>query len=420
MLNRKLDKKIFRGMKILPSMFLVLLLALTPVIAQTAKQPTGSQDTKNPSDPTAKKNNVQDTVAEAGASSTSKLALPFKRAWLYVDDLTTLAPTMDETQVYLPLVGGRVVCLERETGDRLWLSESGGLISAPVAIGEKSVLITARKLADDGTEAGASIRAVDKTTGLTLWAKDFARAFTSPLTCVKGRIYVGSADGSLYAISTENGEVIWKAATQDAVRGGVLIADYAVYFGSDDGALRGVELEKGQELWKFQTKGKIRCTPVTDGHNFYFGSSEGFFYAVDKVTGKVKWQSRTGAAIEASAVLINDKILVVSFDNFVYALARETGNKIWKRRMENRLTSAPVVEGDTAMIAPLRGDHVAMFLNADGRRVNFYRLDKEFEIVAEAVFQNHLLLLATNKGLVAAVATPITDVRTNARKKEKP
>jgi outer membrane protein assembly factor BamB len=427
MLNKRLDNKISQELQILPPLFWALLLMLTPIAvndasAQTAKQntPTAIQDTKNDPGSNTKKNRARETVAEAGASSASSLALPFKRAWLYADDLTTLAPTLDETRVYLPLAGGRVICLERETGSRLWLSESGGIISAPVAIGETSVFIAARKLAEDGTEAGASIRAVDKITGLTLWAKDYSRAFTSSLTFAGKRIYVGSSDGALYAISTENGEVIWKAATQDAVRAGVLITDIAVYFGSDDGALRGVELEKGQEIWKFQTKGKIRCTPVADAYHFYFGSSEGFFYAVDKASAKVKWQSRTGAAIEASAVLLDDKILVASFDNFVYALGRDTGNKIWKRRMENRLTSAPVVEGDTAMIAPFRGDHVVMFLNADGRRVNFYRLDKEFEIVAEAVFQNHLLLLATNKGLIAAIATPITDGRTNARKKEKP
>jgi outer membrane protein assembly factor BamB len=427
MLNKRLDKKILQGIKIFPPLFFALLLAFTliavnDVSAQNEKQnlPANTQDQKSSSDSNSRKKPTQETVAEAGASSTSELALPFKRAWLYADDLTTLAPAMDESRVYLPLAGGRVICLQRDTGERLWLSESGGIISAPVAIGEKFVFIAARKLAEDGSEAGASIRAVDKITGLTLWAKDYARAFTSPLTFARERIYAGSADGALYAIATENGEVIWKAATQDAVRGGVLITDIAIYFGSDDGALRGVELEKGQEIWKFQTKGKIRCTPLADTHNFYFGSSEGFFYAIDRVSGKVKWQSRTGAAIEASAILLEDKILVASFDNFVYAIGRESGNKIWKRRMENRLISAPVVAGDTAMIAPYRGDHVVMFLNADGRRVNFYRLDKEFEIVAEAVFRNHLLLLATNKGLIAAIATPITDVRTNARKKEKP
>jgi outer membrane protein assembly factor BamB len=417
MRNKKLNRKILHSVQALLLFFALplALKAMQEVSPQTAKPNTSRQDQAN-----GEKNRAQEMVAEAGASSTSKLALPFKRAWLYADDLTTLAPALDEARVYLPLTGGRVVCLERETGARLWSSESGGLISAPVAIGQTAVFIAARKLAEDGSEAGASIRAVDKVTGLTLWAKDYARAFTSPLSFAVERLYVGSADGGLYAISATDGRVIWRAATQDAVRAGVLLSDNAVYFGSDDGALRGVELEKGQEIWKFQTKGKIRCTPLTDAHNLYFGSSDGFFYAVDKVSNKVKWQSRAGAAIEASAVLLEDKILVVSFDNFVYALARETGNKVWKRRMESRLSSAPLVEGDTALIVPLRGDHVAMFLNADGRRVNFFRLDKEYEIVAEAVFQNHLLLLATNKGLVAAIATPLSDGRTNARQKAKP
>ena len=377
-------------------------------------------DTRQEVNQNPKKNNAQEIVAEAGAASTSKLALPFKRAWLYADDVTTLAPALDEARIYLPLVGGRVVCLDRETGSRLWLSEPGGVISAAATVGEKSVYIAARKLAEDGTEAGASLRAVDKITGLTLWAKDYARPFTSALTFEKERIYAGSADGSFYAISAANGEMIWQAATQDVVRGSALITAEAIYFGSDDGALRGVEWEKGREIWKFQTKGKIRGAPVMDEHNFYFGSSDGYLYAVDKTSGKVRWQSRTGAAIEAPPVIVEDKILVASFDNFVYALGRKTGNKIWKRRMESRLTAAPVIEGDAAMIAPLRGDHIAVFLTADGRRVNFYRLDKEYEIVAEPVFQDHLLLLATNKGLVAAITTQPTEGRTNARQKEKP
>ncbi len=427
MLNKKRNKN--QVVQIISLIIFTLLLAFNGfdtnhVFAQELskkdEKPTATPSNNRDAKQNQKKNSAQEVVAEAGAISTSKLALPFKRAWLYADDITTLAPALDEARIYLPLVGGRVVCLDRETGVRHWLSEPGGIISAAVAIGEKSVYIAASKLAEDGTETGASLRAVDKITGLTLWAKDFARPFTSALTFERERIYAGSADGSFYAISAENGEVIWKAATQDVVRGGALITEEAVYFGSDDGALRGVEWDKGRELWKFQTKGKIRCAPVMDERNFYFGSSDGFVYAVDKTSGKVKWQSRTGAAIEASPVIVEVKILVASFDNFVYALGRATGNKIWKRRMGSRLTAAPLVEGDAAMIAPLRGDHIAVFLNADGRRVNFYRLDKEFEIVAEPVFQDHLLLLATNKGLVAAITTQPTDGRTNARKKEKP
>src|SRR5689334_17498392 len=51
----------------------------------------------------------QQPRAEAGATSTSRLALPFKRAWQYItNDALTVAPTLDETRIYLPLAGGRV------------------------------------------------------------------------------------------------------------------------------------------------------------------------------------------------------------------------------------------------------------------------------------------------------------------------
>jgi hypothetical protein len=116
-------------------------------------------------------------------------------------------------------------------------------------------------------------------------------------------------------------------------------------------------------------------------------------------------------------VIIGDRVLVASFDNFIYALSRASGDRIWKRRLENRITADPIVEGDATMIAPLRGDYVAVFLNADGRRVNLFQLDREFEIVADPIFSGDMLVLATNKGLVVATATRIADNPTNALKK---
>lgn len=375
--------------------------------------PSNASQAKKPLD-------QEERLTEGGAVSTSKLAWPFKKTWQYLDDVTTLAPTVDEVRIYLPLADGRVICLERETGARVWMNEPGGQISAPIAVADQAVYIASRKLAEDGTDAGAAIRAVEKTTGLTLWARDYPRPFTSSLVISDKRLYAGNADGALYALSLENGEVIWKSPTQDAVRSSPLLFESVIYFGSDDGALRGVESENGYEVFKFQTKGRIRGTPTMDERCLYFGSSDGSAYAIDRLTGKLKWQARTGASVETSPVLVGDKLLVASFDNFIYAMAKTTGNKIWKRRLDNRLSAAPIVEGDAAMIAPLRGDHLAVFLNADGRRVNFYRLDKEQEIVAQPVFSGNLLLILTDKGLVAAIATQATDGRANALKKAKP
>jgi outer membrane protein assembly factor BamB len=356
-------------------------------------------------------------LIEGTTVSSSRLALPFKRSWQYLtDSAAMLPPTLDALRIYLPLSGGRVVCLNLDTGSLFWSTEAGGVISAPIAVGEKAAYIVARKTTDDGTDAGAYLRAVDKETGLTLWAKDYARAFTSPLTIARGRIYAGSADGSLYALSDDNGEIIWRAETQDVVRGRALVTDGVIYFGSDDGALRGVEPEQGREVFKFQTNGKIEGRPATDDNAIYFGSADGYVYSLDLRAGKLRWRSRTGAAVEASPIPAGDIILVASFDNFVYALARANGDRIWKRRLDNRIVADPLVEGDATMIAPHRGDYVAVFLNADGRPVNYYQLERGTEIIARPIFSDDRLVLATDKGLIVATAQQ-PGSRTNAVKK---
>ena len=406
-------------MRVLTLLILISLFGLAhngftaELFAQTAKT-----ENKLESKQAAGQAGAQDTRAEPGATSTSKLALPFKRSWQHLtENAVTLPPTLDSARIYLPLAGGRVFCLDRQTGSLLWSSDPGGIISAPIVSGDNSIYIVTRRIAESGAEAGASLQAVDKTTGLTVWVHDYARSFTSPLAVGPDYIFAGSADGSFYALSSTSGEVIWKVETQDAVRGRALITERAIYFGSDDGALRAVDREHGQLIWKFQSGGKILGRPAIDERSLYFGSGDGYLYTIDLATFKLRWRSRTGAAIEASPVIIGDRILVASFDNFIYALSRARGDRIWKRRLENRIAADPIVEGDATMIAPLRGDYVAVFLNADGRRVNLYQLDREFEIVANPIFSDDMLVLATNKGLVVATATRVADNPTNALKK---
>ena len=392
-----------------------------PPVGLSKSNPNLAAQTKQERKAEAKRNArlaaEQEPQAEAGATSTSRLARPFKRTWQYLtNEASALAPSVDSERIYLPLAGGRVVCLDRETGSLRWSSDPGGIITSSIAVGENSVFIATQKLADDGSEAGGSLRAVDKATGLTVWVKDYARPFASPLQLAGSRIYAGSADGSFYALNSNNGDVTWKVETQDVIHGRALVTAGAIYFGGDDGGLRSVEPGEGKVLWKFQTGGKVIGQPAIDEHAVYFGAGDGYVYSVDIATGKLKWRSRTGAAVEASPMLVGDRVLVPSFDNFVYALSRGTGDRLWKKRLENRITSAVIVEGDASLVAPLRGDYVAVFLNSDGRRVNLYRLEKDIEIVADPIFSGDTLVLSTSSGLVVA-KTVGSRPQTNAIKK---
>ncbi len=352
------------------------------------------------------------------ATSKSILAQPLKRSWQYLTDgAVALPPALDSSRVYLALAEGRLVCLETESGSLLWSSDPGGVISSPIAVGDNAVYIATQKIAEDRSDAGASLRAVDKMTGLTLWARNYGRAFTSPLVLEGDRIYIGSADGLFYALTSVNGEIVWKIQTEDVVRGCALATESAVYFGCDDGALRGVDPKSGREVWKFQTGGRVIGKPCSDGHAIYFGSDDGFVYSVDLMTARLRWRARTGAAVEASPVVVHEHLVVGSFDNFVYCFARANGNRIWKRRLDNRIAADVIVEGDSILVAGLRSNQVAVLLDSGGQVVNYYKLETDYEIVAQPVFARGTLLLPTDKGLVVAISTQAGDERTNAVKK---
>jgi outer membrane protein assembly factor BamB len=318
-----------------------------------------------------------------------------------------IAPTTDGERVYQPLQEGRVICLDKRSGSLLWTSDSGGRVTTPVAIGKSRnasvVLITSEKLEEGGGTSSGSLRALDPATGVALWSRDFPRPFRSLVITATERLFAGSSDGALYAISSTDGNVLWKVQTQDVVDAGVLVTDSGLYFGGEDGALRAVSPETGRELWKYQTTGRIAGLPAIDDKHIYFGSADGFVYSLDLLDGKLKWKSRTGAAVEASPVLAGDRLVVGSLDNFIYAISRSNGDRLWKRRLDNRIVFPVIIEGDAVMVAPLRGDHIPVFLLSDGRRVNYYRLNRGCEIVASPSFVEGTLLVPTDKGLLAAV-----------------
>jgi outer membrane protein assembly factor BamB len=350
--------------------------------------------------------------------SKSLLAQPFTRLWQYLTDgAVAIPPALDSRRVYLALTGGRVVCLARDTGTLLWSSEPGGIISGAFAVGDDVLYIPSHRVSEDRSEAGASLRALDKETGLTLWVHDYERPFTSPLVLSKDRLYAGNADGACYALSSKNGDVVWRLQTQDVVRGSALATERVIYFGSDDGAVRGLDAETGREVWKFQAAGRVTGAPCTDHRAIYFGSADGFLYSVSLSTNRLLWRARTGAAVEASPMIVGDRIVVGSFDNFIYCFARSNGNRTWKRRLDNRIAAPVIVETDSILVAALRSNHVIVLLTSDGRIVNTYKMESEYELVTRPVFGDGTLLLPTDRGLVVVGSTRAPNEPANAIRK---
>lgn len=209
--------------------------------------------------------------------------------------------------------------------------------------------------------ANGQVIAVSRDRGDSLWR---ARAFERPLPITAtpavsddGRtIYVGGVDGFFHALNADTGAVRWFAETDGFIDSTAAIgADGTVYVGSADGnvyAFDGGVFSGGPiaPKWVFETGDLVLASPVIgeDG-TIYVGSYDRYFYAL-RPDGpddqRVKWRFQTGGAIDVSAAIAWDgTIYFASADNRFYALNPD-GTKKWDFLLNSVPQASPVLGAD--------------------------------------------------------------------------
>ena len=148
----------------------------------------------------------------------------------------------------------------------------------------------------------------------TVTADDKSTQSYTVLVFYNKMVFVGSADGNVYALSAATGKVEWKYNTHYPV-------SHAIY---KDGIV-------------------------------YTGSSDGTFYALDGTTGSLKWKF-FDQKINYSAPMVTPGIVYVSYYitrnmTGVYAIDSKTGSLIWKKRIGNTAISAPAFDGSLLYVS---------------------------------------------------------------------
>ncbi|MCK4963806.1 MAG: PQQ-like beta-propeller repeat protein, partial [Dehalococcoidia bacterium] len=198
--------------------------------------------------------------------------------------------------------------------------------------------------------------------------EDSIGAIVGSPVVAEGILYIGSADGNLYAIDIVTSELAWDSpfATGDYIWATPLVHDGVVYIGSFDHKLYAIDAADGTSVWEspFQTDGAIAATPLFYNNTIYIGSFDRKFYAVDTSTGKAKEGFIPFTADNwfwGRAVAYDGTIIVGCVDGRVYSLDAETGERQW---------SFP--ELDEGAVGPIRGDpalagEVVIFGSDEGR-----------------------------------------------------
>ena len=329
------------------------------------------------------------------------LSQPLTVAWRYESDRTIdLTPASDDTTAFVPQGAGILLALNAVDGKLQWRAEAGGEFSAAPAADDRSVYVATRYTEPDQKQVHGTLRAISKSTGVTLWMRTLPAPIGGCLVTNEIALFGGSVDGHIYAFDKRTGLSIWSNQYAEEFSGQPVTAGSLVYFGSNAGTLRALDVKTGNVVWQYKTRGPIQGAIAVRGNIVYFGSRDGNVYAFSEIRSKILWHRRTGAAVQAVTVVDNG-LLASSLDNFVYLLSLNKGALVWRRQLPGRISARPLTSADGALFTPFSTDSAIVLNLHDGKTANTLPLGEENSSAAAPISVNKLVLVTTPHGLLA-------------------
>ena len=191
------------------------------------------------------------------------------------------------------------------------------------------------------------------------WKIKFDGSDSDPVIA-DGVLYVGSADGAVYALDPINGATKWRFQTGEGLTSGPQIITTP-----RKGATFEEMVTKGVNAPRQGKKG-IDLTPVVRKGTVFIGSGDFSFYALDAMTGEKKWSYAAESKIAGSAVYDDGTAYIVT-EKGLHALDTSTGKRKW---LFETLQEIPVQQmndvrrlGKRPAQGPERGEN-ALFLTA--------------------------------------------------------
>ncbi|HET8522457.1 MAG TPA: PQQ-binding-like beta-propeller repeat protein [Thermomicrobiales bacterium] len=192
---------------------------------------------------------------------------------------------------------------------------------------------------------------------VVLWSFPTGDNILGAPAVVDGVLYIGSADGSLYAIDAVTGAKRWTFAAGASITSSPTVMDGMVYVSAGDTAadssVIAVDAATGQERWRRQIDGPSVSAPLAADGGLYIGSNSGMLYAFDATTGEERWTFKTGDTIWAAPSYADGTIYIESWDAHVYAVDAATGTARWTFDGGGPIwAAAPVSNGMVFIVTP--------------------------------------------------------------------
>ena len=308
---------------------------------------------------------------------------PFRRVWRHrAPALLEFPPVIFRDAIYQLADNGVLYSLNKNTGKKRWRRKLGTLSASSPAVGGASVYVTLLERRK-GVRRGRVV-ALRQKGGRIRWSRDLpSRTESSPLLH-RGRLYLGSEDGTVYALNAHNGRIVWRYRASGAVKGSPALAHGKLFFGDYGGTVHAIRLGNGRRVWSEPAAqralrgGRFYATPAVSFGRVYIGATDGRVYSLSTRDGRVAWARQTGSYVYSSAAVHNvdglgPAVFVGSYDGNLYALSARNGRTLWRHASGGRISGSPTIIGDTVYFSSLGRSNTAGLRARDGRVVFRYQ-----------------------------------------------
>ena len=228
-----------------------------------------------------------------------------------------------------------------------------------------SVVISCPAIANGVVYVGSAdgnLYALNATTGTQLWNYTVDLGYSSPAV-VNGVVYVGSEDGNVYALNATTGTQLWNFTTVwnnqngNSIESSPAVANGVVYVGSLDNNVYALNATTGAKVWNYTTGSAVWPSPAVSNGVVYVGSNNGNVYAINATTGTKLWNYTAGRLVWSSPAIANGIVYAGSDDGNLYAINATTGTELWNYTTGNPVFSSPAVSNGVVYVGS-EDDHL--------------------------------------------------------------
>jgi len=180
---------------------------------------------------------------------------------------------------------------------------------------------------------GGKLVQLDRATGQRQWITDVGHDGSSTPAVYDGTVYVTvwnggeNEDRGLAAVDADSGDITWRALTDADINSSPAVTEDGVLVGGGLGTTSVAAFDHdGTERWR-HTLGEYASTPAVTGETVVYGAGTPQVVSYDAVSGERLWQFDTDGETTAAPTIADNRVVVGTQAGTLYSLDLQDGSK---------------------------------------------------------------------------------------------